>query len=203
MQTSVLALALAFSAGASQAATLTFDSLVEYMPEDFTWMEQGFYGDPSMYYTPGEGTIHGPGGPAWPSATIQRDSLFTPLSIDVAGHGGLNEGPQDWEGEIEPFDNLMFEGLIDGKSVAYVAMAMGVGGSSFTYHFGPEFRGINELIISTPLDFVDHPSGLGCADCSAIVYDNLSYTLAPVPLSSSALMLASGLAFAAAIRRRR
>ncbi|MDH2328753.1 hypothetical protein QCN27_18030 [Cereibacter sp. SYSU M97828] len=85
MQTSVLALALAVSAGASQAETLTFDSLVEYMPENFAWSEQGFYGNPSRYDRAGEGTIHGPGGPAWPEATIQRDNLFTPLSIEVGG----------------------------------------------------------------------------------------------------------------------
>ncbi|MDH2328752.1 VPLPA-CTERM sorting domain-containing protein [Cereibacter sp. SYSU M97828] len=98
----------------------------------------------------------------------------------------------------------MFEGFRGDTSVAFAAIAMGVEGSNFTFNFGESFRGIDRLIISTPYEADEFPDNdLACFDCSAIVYDNLTYTLAPVPLPATGLLLMTGLAGALLLTRRR
>lgn len=199
MRTSVLALAFAMAAGAAQAATLTFENLGEGTAED--WEEDGFTGYGGYFYTPGAGTLHGPAGPMDFDAYIMRDDPFTPISIQIAGSGAFNYDAEGNQISL-PYENLIFSGFREGALVAETRIVLGATPRRFTHTFDSDFRSIDRLMLEIPYD-AQGPNGEFCDDCSRLEYDNLDYTLAPVPLPLPAGLLLGGLAMLGLLRARR
>lgn len=200
MRAITVATAFALATSAAEAATLTFDSLAEGVSEP--WAESGFTGFGGSWDTRGAGTIHGSGGPMDDSADIYRDTPFTPISIEMVGHGGFNRDDDLQIIDPIPYDNLRFSGFRDGALVASVAVQTGADTRYFTHFFGPAFRMIDHLEIETP-NVYPGPGGTFCDDCTAISYDNMTYTLAPVPLPATAVLLAGGVLGLGVLRKKR
>ena len=93
-------------------------------------------------------------------------------------------------GAADPYDNVLWEGLVDGKVVASDSFFMGTQES--TYVFGETFRNIDELRLSALLpDFAR--IGGECFDlpCAHFEIDNL--VLASAPLPAAVWLLVSGI----------
>jgi hypothetical protein len=185
-------------ASQAQAATLTFDDLIEE-PFAHRLIEDGvtIRGNGELGYG-GDGAIHlDPY--ASPAATRVRFSMksrFDALSFDLTPLGYdyfVCEGKRDCV--TRSYRNVKVLGFSGDSVVAELLFKMGEGLSPYTVMLNDGFRGLTSLVIEAVLPrFRDGPRVFAdCADvCGHFEIDNVE--LAPVPLPAGLPLAASGLA---------
>lgn len=219
-------------AASAAVVTLTFGGTMsegDYLdlPEDerpAAYHEQGVTVFPYPLSYTANGKVHADdaGTGIWDSYSIRSSQPFSVLSIDISGLGQNFYLENPCYSSTEPFcedpfwiktpyDNVLFQGYAGTDLVATQRYSTGLDAGTLTLLLGPDFKGLNTLVISavTP-DFASIPfPGGECVDypCGHFDFDNLRLDfgqnpVAPVPLPASAPLLLAGLATLAAIRRR-
>ena len=104
-------------------------------------------------------------------------------------------------GEYDPYENVRWEGLVDGLVVASDEFYMG--SSPFTYVFGETFRGIDALRV-TALSGPFAGFSAGCWDfpCAHFEIDDVTLALTVIPVPAAGWLFLTALAGLGTLRRR-
>lgn len=186
------------------AVTLTFDDVSGGQSGcDFaggnpdTIVERGFTisGCPEYHSLVGAVHLDDTGTTFGNSVTISTNRLFDAISLDVYGYGSIFLAPDnDGNDHSLAYNNVLFEGFINGVVVSTQHFSTGITGGLFSVFFESGFIGIDALTISQRLpsaaEFAAYPhSYCGDAPCNHIDIDNLVVSISPVPLPASVFLL--------------
>jgi hypothetical protein len=198
----VLTLGLAAPFGSpATAATMSFSGLPgsclgaspAYAEAGITATDSGF--GPAYWARPGVLHMDDSGTFCPQSVTFATARPFDAVSVDILPLSSWYCADPGNCAATDPYDNVLWEGLVGDTVVASDAFFMGTTDS--TYVFGEAFRTLDELRVSALRPDIARIGG-ECFDapCAHFELDNL--VLAPVPLPAAVWLFASGIGALAA-----
>lgn len=193
---STLGLAV-MAVGPANAATMTFSGLSgdtagsppSYVENGIT--ATGIGGSPAFHTRPGALHLDDSGTPFPHRVEFTMALPFHAISVDI-----LPIVPTAYcsdpscESAGDPYDNVLWEGLVGDTVVASSKFFMGTTNS--TYTFGDTFRGLDKLAVTALLPDFDRIGG-ACFDAPCAHFDLDNLVLAPVPLPAGIWLFASGI----------